>query len=280
MSIEIIDFLKTDLNWDIRFLSLLEPLGGLSNNNYKAIYYSNSYFIRLCEPTIFNINRQNELNIINKSSSLNLCNTPIYFNVSTGNMIYKWIDGDMPTELHINSKNFLSNLCENLKKLHQLNCKYYFDPFNEIIERIKICNYLKLSLPPYINSLIEKLYRLKDELEKNKLIGLCHNDLNISNILISKTNLYIIDYEFSAMSDIFFDLATIAWLQSYNGRINLLKAYFGTFNIKDYDKLLKYLYVVKLLNALWSLLKSTESLNDYNYINGANIIFEELYSEL
>ena len=280
MSIEIINFLKDDLNWDIRFLSLLEPLGGLSNNNYKAIYYSNSYFIRLCKPTILNINRQDELNIINKSSSLNLCNTPIYFNVSTGNMISKWIDGDMPTELHINSKNFLSNLCKSLKNLHQLNCEYYFDPFNEIIERIKICNYLKLTLPPYINSLIEKLYRLKDELEKNKLIGLCHNDLNISNILISKTNLYIIDYEFSAMGDIFFDLATIAWLQSYNGRINLLKSYFGTFDIADYDKLLKYLYVVKLLNALWSLIKSTESLNEYNYVNGANIIFEELYSEL
>ena len=280
MSIEIINFLKDDLNWDIRFLSLLEPLGGLSNNNYKAIYYSNSYFIRLCKPTILNINRQNELNIINKSSSLNLCNTPIYFNVSTGNMISKWIDGDMPTELHINSKNFLSNLCKSLKNLHQLNCEYYFDPFNEIIERIKICNYLKLTLPPYINSLIEKLYRLKDELEKNKLIGLCHNDLNISNILISKTNLYIIDYEFSAMGDIFFDLATIAWLQSYNGRINLLKSYFGTFDIADYDKLLKYLYVVKLLNALWSLIKSTESLNEYNYVNGANIIFEELNSEL
>lgn len=276
----IINFLKYDLNWDINLLSLLEPVGGLSNNNFRAIYSNNSYFIRLCEPTIFNINRISELDILNKASSLNLCKTPIYFNALTGNMIYKWIDGHMPTEVDINSGDFLDSLCINLKKLHLLNCETSFNPFNEIIERIKICNSLKLSLPTYINSLIERLYRLEKELEKNKLIGLCHNDLNISNILISKVNLYIIDYEFSGMGDIFFDLATIAWLQSYNGRINLLKSYFGTFNIKDYDKLLKYLYVVKLLNALWSLIKSSNSSNDYDYTNGANIIFKELYSEL
>lgn len=276
----IINFLKHNLNWDINLLSLLEPIGGLSNNNFMAIYSNNLYFIRLCEPTLFNINRKNELDILNKASSLNLCKDPIYFNELTGDMIYKWIDGHMPTEVDINSKNFLINLCINLKKFHLLSCGTYFNPFNEIRKRIKLCNSLKLSLPPYINYLIEKLDILEEELEKNKLIGLCHNDLNISNILISKTSLYIIDYEFSGMGDIFFDLATIAWLQSYNGRINLLKAYFGTFNIKDYDKLLKYLYVVKLLNALWSLIKSSNSSNDYDYSNGANIIFEELYSEL
>jgi len=280
MNETIINFLEHYLNWDINLLSSFELLGGLSNKTYKAIYSDNLYFIRLCEPTLFNINRTNELNILNKASSLNLCKAPIYFNELTGDMLYKWIDGHMPTEVDINSENFLSNLCIKLKKFHLLSCETYFNPFNEIRKRIKLCNSLKLSLPPYINFLIDKLYKLEKELEKNKLIGLCHNDLNISNILISKTNLYIIDYEFSAMGDIFFDLATIAWLQSYNGRINLLKAYFGTFNIKDYDKLIKYLYVVKLLNALWSLIKSTQLLNDYNYANGAKIIFEELYSEL
>ena len=276
----IINFLKHDLNWDMNLLSLLEPIGGLNNNNFRAIYSNNSYFIRLCEPNLFNINRKTELNILNKASSLNLCTTPIYFNDSTGNMIYKWIDGHMPTEVDINSEDFLNSLCINLKKLHLLSYEAYFNPFIEIIKRIKICNSLKLSLPSYINPLIDKLNILEKELEKNKLIGLCHNDLNISNILISKTSLYIIDYEFSGMGDIFFDLATIAWLQNYNGRINLLKSYFGTFNIKDYDKLLNYIYVVKLLNALWSLIKSVHSSSDYNYENGSNIIFEELYSQL
>lgn len=280
MSSIIINFLKNNLNWNINLLSLIEPIGGLSNTNYKAIYNSNVYFIRLCTPTLFKVNRENELDILNKASSLSLCNPPIYFNIETGNMVYKWIDGEMPTEFDLNSKEFLDNLCNSIKKLHLSKSTTYFNPFNEIRERLDLCITLKLPLPSYIYSLTEKLSQIEKGLESNKLMGLCHNDLNISNIILSKTKLFIIDYEFSATCDVFFDLATISWLQSYNGRINLLKSYFRVFNINDYNKLLKYIYVVKLLNALWSLIKSSNSTSDYDYEKGANIIFQELYSDL
>lgn len=276
----IINFLKNNLNWNIDLLSLIEPIGGLSNTNYKVIYDDTLYFIRLCIPTIFNVNRENELAILNKASSLSLCPSPIYFDIETGNMVYTWIDGEMPTESELNSKEFLDNLSESLKKLHLSKSSTYFNPFNETRERLELCIDLKLPLPSYIYSLTDKLSLLEKDLESNKLIGLCHNDLNVSNIILSKTELFIIDYEFSATCDIFFDLATIAWLQSYSGRVNLLKSYFGVFNINDYNKLLNYIYVVKLLNALWSLIKSSNSTSDYDYEKGSNIIFHELYSDL
>lgn len=280
MNYIIIKFLKDNLKWNINLLSSIEPIGGLSNTNYKAIYDNNLYFIRLCNPTLFRVNRKNELTILNKASSLSLCHSPIYFDIETGNMVSKWINGEMPTEFEVNSKEFLDNLCNLLKKLHLLKSSTYFNPFNEIRERLDLCITLELTLPSYIYSLIEKLSLLEKDLDNNKLIGLCHNDLNVSNIILSKTKLFIIDYEFSATCDVFFDLATIAWLQSHSGRVNLLTSYFGVFNINDYNKLLKYIYVVKLLNALWSLIKSSNSTSDYNYEKGANIIFQELYSEL
>ena len=43
-------------------------------------------------------------------------------------------------------------------------------------------------------------------------IGLCHNDLNSSNVLYHNKNVLFIDFEFSAMCDIFFDLATVSWM--------------------------------------------------------------------
>lgn len=275
----IIKFLKDNLNWNLDFLSSLQPIGGLNNINYKAIYYDDLYFIRFCTPTFLNINRENELTILHEASSLGLCNAPIFFDIKTGNMVYKWLNGKMPTELELNSKKFSDNLCKNIKNLHLLKCSNHFNPFNEIKYRIDLCTKYDLPLPSYIDSLVKKSLILEKDLNKNKLIGLCHNDLNVSNILLSKNNLFIIDYEFSATCDIFFDLATISWLQNHTGRINLLKSYFGDFNINDYHKLLKYIYIVKLLNALWSLIKSSDSFNNYNYAKGANIIFEELHSD-
>lgn len=280
MNTKVINFLKEDLNWNIIFLSSLVPIGGLNNTNYKAIYCNDTYFIRLCDSISFNINRTHELNILHKAASLKLCNVPIYFNIETGNMVSKWITGEMPTEVQVNSRFFLINLCHNLKKLHSEKSSLNFNPFNEIRKRIEICKNLNISLPKYLLDLTKKLSIVEKELKKNKHIGLCHNDLNVSNILLSQDNLYIIDYEFASTCDIFFDLATISWLLDYKGRVNLLKSYFSKFDVEDYNKLLKYIYVVKFLNALWSLIKSSCSESNYDYKNGANIIFEELYSEI
>ena len=49
-------------------------------------------------------------------------------------------------------------------------------------------------------------------------IGLCHNDLDPSNILITGNDLYFIDYEFSAIGDIFYDLATLSWMMNDEGK--------------------------------------------------------------
>ena len=78
------------------------------------------------------------------------------------------------------------------------------------------------------------------------------------------------------MGDIFFDLATISWFLTEKSRKDLLKLYLGNFKVEYYERLLDYLFVVKFYNATWSLLKSTDSNSDYDYLSGAKMIFNEL----
>lgn len=108
-------------------------------------------------------------------------------------------------------------------------------------------------------------------------IGLCHNDLNPSNILITGNDLYFIDYEFSAIGDIFYDLATLSWMMNDEGKKNLLKFYFHKPTNYHYKKLAYYLYVVKFWNACWSLLKSKDNTSTYDYKKGAEMIFQDLW---
>lgn len=124
--------------------------------------------------------------------------------------------------------------------------------------------------------LLNHLNKLEVELNKNPLIGLCHNDLNASNIILSDDNLYFVDYEYSSMGDIFFDLATISWFLTEECRKNLLTKYFGCFRHQDYKKLMDYLFVVKFYNATWSLLKSIDSTSEYDYLSSAEMIFNDL----
>lgn len=276
MKTTLIKFLQTEMNWNPINISFIEKLGGLSSENYKVSYNNNDYFVKICIADYLHTDRINELSILNKVSKINLAPNIYYFSNKSGNMITSWIDGSMPSLDDFNSSNFLNMLSNSLKSLHNLKCEKQFNPFNDIRKRIEICKDLNLPLPKSINILLEFLTYLEYKLNKRPLIGLCHNDLNASNIILTSNKLYFVDYEYSSMGDIFFDLATISWFFSEKSRKDLLKFYFGEYNPKDYEKLLDFIFIVKFYNASWSLLKSTDLNINYDYLSGAKMIFKDL----
>lgn len=276
MKTTLIKFLQTEMNWNPINISFIEKLGGLSSENYKVSYNNNDYFVKICIADYLHTDRINELSILNKVSKINLAPNIYYFSNKSGNMITSWIDGSMPSLDDFNSSNFLNMLSNSLKSLHNLKCEKQFNPFNDIRKRIEICKDLNLPLPKSINILLEFLTYLEYKLNKSPLIGLCHNDLNASNIILTSNKLYFVDYEYSSMGDIFFDLATISWFFSEKSRKDLLKFYFGEYNQKDYEKLLDFIFIVKFYNASWSLLKSTDLNINYDYLSGAKMIFKDL----
>lgn len=276
MKTTLIKFLQTEMNWNPINISFIEKLGGLSSENYKVSYNNNDYFVKICIADYLHTDRINELSILNKVSKINLAPNIYYFSNKSGNMITSWIDGTMPSLDDFNSSNFLNMLSNSLKSLHNLKCEKQFNPFNDIRKRIEICKDLNLPLPKSINILLEFLTYLEYKLNKSPLIGLCHNDLNASNIILTSNKLYFVDYEYSSMGDIFFDLATISWFFSEKSRKDLLKFYFGEYNPKDYEKLLDFIFIVKFYNASWSLLKSTDLNINYDYLSGAKMIFKDL----
>lgn len=276
MNTTLINFLQNEINWNPLNISSIEKLGGLSSENYKVSYNNNNYFVKICTHNYLHTDRKNELIIINKACEINLAPHLYYFSNKTGNMISSWINGIMPSLNDFNSVDFLYKLSYSLKNFHSLKCEKQFNPFNHIRKRINICKDLYLPLPQSIDMLLNHLNTLEIKLNKNPLIGLCHNDLNVSNIILSNNNLYFVDYEYASMGDIFFDLATISWFFSEKSRKDLLKFYFGEYKNEYYEKLLDYIFVVKFYNATWSLLKSTDSKSDYDYLSGAEMIFKDL----
>ena len=276
MKTTLIKFLQTEMNWNPINISFIEKLGGLSSENYKVSYNNNDYFVKICIADYLHTDRVNELSILNKVSKINLAPNIYYFSNKSGNMITSCIDGSMPSLDEFNSSNFLNMLSNSLTSLHNLKCEKQFNPFNDIRKRIEICKDLNLPLPKSINILLEFLTYLEYKLNKSPLIGLCHNDLNASNIILTSNKLYFVDYEYSSMGDIFFDLATISWFFSEKSRKDLLKFYFGEYNPKDYEKLLDFIFIVKFYNASWSLLKSTDLNINYDYLSGAKMIFKDL----
>ena len=89
-----------------------------------------------------------------------------------------------------------------------------------------------------------------------KLSALCHNDLVATNILETPAGIRILDWEYTARGDPFFDLATLCEDQGLStlDRQQLLLAY-GEIGDAALERLYRARVLYRLLSALWFLLR-------------------------
>lgn len=253
----------------------MTKIGGLNNSNYLIKLQNEKYVLRI--PSNDNSNNfHSEHEILGLIKKYTISPEIVYHNKNTGTLLSKYIESTKFNLEFYNSNTFINNLVTTLKKIHNLECNNYFNPFNEIYNNIDFLNSVNFIFNHDINLLVTKLKDLEIKLSKKIHYGLCHNDLNTSNILSCNNIVYLIDFEFSGMGDIFFDLATISWFLKDETQDELIKKYFGYFDIELKQKLKDYLYVVKLWNATWSYKKSIDSKSDYDYRLGGNMILDDL----
>lgn len=271
------NFMKNSLKWNTNFITKLSKLNGLNNKNFKLNYLGMDYFLSL-KGDYFDLNSiPFYKDVLKLTEEHNLSYTIIHLDMNTGDLLTNWIEGDTPNFETLNSKEFISSLCLPLKKFHSLEIGRIKNPFNIIVNMYEKCLDLNIDIPFDIAKLLEKNNFINKKYENKTHFGLCHYDLNPSNIIYNEEKISFIDLEFSAMGDVFWDLATISYMMDDENKTLLLNTYFNNDVPSSYtEKLNDYLFSVKLWNALWSLLKTVEENNTYDYRKGAEMILEEL----
>lgn len=150
------------------------------------------FFIRLGNPKI---NRSNEYNFIKISKN----SSYLYFDKETGNTIKKWIKGRNPTNEECNSSRIFNNVCNQIKKLHKINpdfkSKFSRIDYYQFMAKAKISNTYK--------------QKFDEILEKNKHLELVfsHNDISPRNIIINKSKVTLIDFEWGSLNNKYWDIA-------------------------------------------------------------------------
>lgn len=252
----------------------LTKIGGLNNSNYLFQINNKKYVLRV--PSKDNRNNFiNEGKILDLISPLNI-SPLIKYNNSKGILVSEFIPSSKITLELYNSKTFINKTVTSLKKLHTNSCSIFFNPFNEIYKNIYYLKDINYKFQHDLNGILNKLKDIEEIYCNNLDLGLCHNDLNTSNILYTENNIFFVDFEFSGMGDVFFDLATLSWFLNDKLKIELLNIYFGYFNLSLKEKLENYIFVVKLWNATWSFIKSINSNSHYDYRLGGNMILDDL----
>ena len=217
---------------------------GLSNHNYLIVVEQNKYLLKLYQNDI---------------PSPSLAFQALMAKLGTGiQEVIRW-DECLKVALftYIDEaaedidKKRLCNLVETISAVHQ-------QPLVNLPISLNIkhaLSDLSVSFKELFNSELECCLRLLDSYPKEK--GCCHNDLVRENMIATAAGVVVIDFEYAAVSDVYFDLAgLVTSFQLTNDEIVwMINIYYGSKGIAvpDYaiEKLRGYRIAYLLLCISW-----------------------------
>ena len=100
----------------------------------------------------------------------------------------------------------------------------------------------------------------------------CHNDLLNANFLLDGDHVWIVDYEYGGMGDLFFDLGNLSINNGLSPRAQelLLRAYFGEVTNVHRARLQLMRIMSDFREAMWGVVQQAISTLDFDYVGYAD----------
>jgi thiamine kinase len=177
---------------------------GPTNSSYLLEKGGEKFVLRLDKPAAreLGLDRKNEEQVLGVLAEAGLAPLPVYYNVSSGVLLRPWLEGRTWTAEHMKDRNNLSRLARLLRQLHTVR------PVGNVFDPLGAARHYARQLGPGKPAgIMERAEQLASELASwPEAPVLCHNDPVCHNIL-DGASLVLIDWEYSAAGDRYFDLA-------------------------------------------------------------------------
>lgn len=250
--------------------------GGLTNYNYIMNIKDKEYVIR--EPggkTDEIIDRKIEKINNSIASTIGINSNCIYFDDIYGIKISEYIKAsDNIANLNPNSQSNINKVCNIIKKLHLSNAEFpnQFDFFNELRKYEEILENMGGVLFFDYDSWKVRLNKIMEDNVKNIILAPAHNDTVPENFILEETGqIYLIDWEYSGMNDIRWDLAAyILESQLTKEAIDFfLEDYYQKEDIprEDMLKIKAFILAQDLLWTVWALIRHYNGDDFLDYCN-------------
>ena len=252
----------------------IKRIGGLTNKNYYIKSSLNEYVVRFAgENTSNYINRLAEKYNSSIVSQKGIYPNDIFFNETSGDKISLYIQ---------NSKNFselngiekldsIGKIAEIFYETHSIEDPFYsnFNYFDELEKYIILCESNKVEYFGYFKKYKNYIMSTKEKYEKYQKYAVpCHIDPLGENFLIANDSLYLIDWEYSAMHDKYWDIAAFCLENNLSDiEEHRLISRYSNFNLDTFDMDRYNLYKIyqDFLWHLWGLYKASLGEDFYLY---------------
>lgn len=246
---------------------------GLTNQNFKIIFPTRTYFARLGSDNadLLGLNTDREVFCTKAAASMGIAPGIILYLSNEHAMVLPYIDSK-PLEKNRASYGRMLTV---LRQFHQskIILPTTLCPYEVIKDYYRYARDLRpdhhIPLASHVLPIVEEI---RTVIPRFRQITPCHLDLFFRNFLDDGEKIWIIDWEYSAMADPLFDLATLVSSDklSFAEMKEILELYLNTPSEKD----LAYLYLLSILADvrwwLWNHIQSESSQIESNYLDFAD----------
>jgi thiamine kinase-like enzyme len=249
--------------------------GGITNENYKITLGDKRFVLRISGKggEMLGIDRANERRCAKIAAKAGIGAEIVASLENFGATLTRFIDGAPISRVAAGDPSTLRRIVRSIRKYHG-GPKFpgTFSPF----EAVRLCHSLAkrsgVRLPAEADKALQAMARLEGALGPCLAPKPCHNDLLAANLIDDGKNIRIIDWEYAAMGDPFFDLGNYAINQELRpeGKRALLKLYLGKTTPADFERLDRYCLASDLREAFWGFAQAGISHIDFDFLGYGN----------
>ena len=252
--------------------------GGITNNNFRVDVGGETFVLRIAgaDTGLLGINREHEYSANLTAGKLGIAPEVFYFIRPEGYLVTRFVTGYPILPDEIRKPENLQRVMEVVRKIHRMpEIPGNFNVFRIVEDYSEIAHRYKVGFPRNYSSLIANMQDAKKALTSHSPAPRpCHNDLLNGNFL-SNSSLYVLDWEYAGMGDIFFDLANFSDHHQLNDEQDrwILKCYFGDVKPSQWAHLKIMKIMSDLREATWALVQIGISKLDFDFHGYADKFF-------
>jgi thiamine kinase-like enzyme len=249
----------------------IRPLrGGLTNRNYMVRSGGQQFVLRIGgeNSALLGIDRHAEHLCARLAFQAGISPEVLAFLPEHEAMLTRFLPGRTLRSRNLRSTAILHRLVRSLRKYHESPGGVgTFAPFQTIRRYYLEAKKRKAPFPSTMTRALEVLERIEQMTEAPNYLYNCHNDLLPGNFIHDGCSIWILDWEYSAKGDLFFDLGNLAANNRFSPEqeATLLRFYFGAARTSDLQRLRLMRLVSEMREATWGFLQTRISTINIDY---------------
>ena len=259
----------------------IEPLGGgITNHNYKVSLDGEAYVLRIGgkDTEVLGIDRRAEHAAALAAAAVGTGPEVVAFLAEEGALVTRFVEGRSVSDEEMRSPESIARVVAALKPFHDgSTMPAEFDSF-EVVKIYAAAAFDRgVGIPDAYERAAEvaaRIARVRGPQHRRP----CHNDLISANFIVDDTRLWIVDWEYAGMGDVFFDLANFSVNHELGPEADdeLLRCYFGERTETDAAVLCVMRFMSDFREAMWGVVQQALSELDFDFVKYADRHFQRL----